>query len=74
VDIAGAKALKERLGHKGTPGPAAPAAEVSEGAPPVYHYLGVSDTPPDAPVETPADEPRGGRPRSLLRRLRLTLR
>jgi hypothetical protein len=73
MDIAGAKALKERLGHRGkAPRPAAP-VEVSEDAPPVYHYLGVSDTPPDTPVGSPADEPHG-RPRALLRRLGLILR
>lgn len=73
MDIAGAKALKERLGHNAkTATPAAP-ADVSQDAPPVYHFLGVSETPP----ETPSAEPGEGlheRPRSLLRRLRWIFR
>ena len=67
MDIAGAKALKERLGHKvAAAAPPAP-ADVPQDAPPVYHYLGVSK----APSETPAgsvDEPRSAS-RSLFRRL-----
>jgi len=45
MDIAGAKALKQRLGPNGVDD-AAPAAEVAvdipAGAPPVYHWTGVS--------------------------------
>jgi hypothetical protein len=73
MDVAGAKALKERLGHKGNPAPRAAPADVPEDAPPVYHYLGVSETPPGTSKAAPADEPQG-RPRSLLRRLVLKLR
>jgi hypothetical protein len=69
MDIAGAKALKERLGHKGKAADPAPPADVPEGAPPVYHYLGLSET----PAAAPADEPHG-QPRSLLRRLGLSSR
>lgn len=73
MDIAGAKALKERLGkNEGHADPPA-SAEVSEGAPPVYHYLGVSERPSEAPGEPPVDE-RHGRPHSWLRRLGLTFR
>jgi hypothetical protein len=71
MDIAGAKALKERLGHKGNAPRTAAPADVSEDAPPVYHYLGVSDAQPQA--DAPAGESHG-RPRSLLRRLGLTFR
>lgn len=69
MDIAGAKALKERLGHKAKAAPAAPPADVPVDALPVYHYLGVSETPAEAPAEE-----AHGRPRSLLRRLGLTSR
>jgi hypothetical protein len=69
VDIAGAKALKERLGPKGKDAGPGPKADVPEDAPPVYHYLGVSET----PAAAPADEDHG-RPRSLLRRLGLSSR
>jgi hypothetical protein len=72
MDIAGAKALKERLGHKSTAATPAAPNDVSEDAPPVYHYLGVSDTPSEAPATAPAEERH--RPRSLLRRLGLTSR
>jgi hypothetical protein len=54
LDIAGAKALKKRLGEQGADeASAAPAAaDVSEDAPPVFHWFGVgraaSETePPD---------------------------
>jgi hypothetical protein len=47
VDIAGAKALKERLAEKGADeAPPASAADVPEDAPPVYHWLGVAQEPP----------------------------
>ena len=54
MDIAGAKALKKRLGEQGDEASAAPAAvDVSEDAPPVFHWFGVGRTasetePPDA--------------------------
>jgi hypothetical protein len=71
MDIAGAKALKDRLGHNASDArPAAP-VDVPEDAPAVYHYLGV--TPPETPAAAPADSPHG-RPRSLLQRLGLKLR
>jgi hypothetical protein len=66
MDIAGAKALKKRLGpHRADENPP-DAADVSADAPPVYHYLGVTDQAPEAPPE-----PQG---RSLLRWLGLTSR
>jgi hypothetical protein len=55
LDIAGAKALKKRLGERGADkASAAPAAaDVPEDAPPVFHWFGVGRTasetePPDA--------------------------
>jgi hypothetical protein len=47
VDIAGAKALKERLGERGADeAPPASAADVPQDAPPVYHWFGVAHNPP----------------------------
>jgi hypothetical protein len=68
MDIAGAKALKERLGDNAKDENPAPPADVPRHAPPVYHYLGVSETPPGTPAES-AGEPRSAT-RSLFRRLR----
>jgi hypothetical protein len=71
MDIAGAKALKQRLGHHGRdedPGASA-SADVREDAAPVYHYLGVAEAPTEAPDDAPAE-----RSPSLLRRLRLLFR
>lgn len=62
MDIAGAKALKERLGHHGRDDAPAASVDVSEDAPPVYRYLGVSETPLESP-------PAAKRRRSWLRRL-----
>ena len=43
MDIAGAKALKERLGAKAEEKETPPApADVHEDAPPVYHWTGIS--------------------------------
>jgi hypothetical protein len=63
MDVAGAKALKRRLVAQGSAeaAPASPAVDVSEDAPPVYHYLGVAHAgPPQAPTAVPigAPEPR----------------
>jgi hypothetical protein len=73
MDIAGAKALKERLGPNGNAEDPVPSADVSEDAPPVYHYLGVSDSAPEASPDEPSEAP-ADRGRSLLRRLRLISR
>ncbi len=40
MDITGAKALKERLGHKSDEPHPARLGRRARGAPPVYHYLG----------------------------------
>ena len=69
MDIAGAKALKRRLGAKGAHTARRASAEVSDDAPPVYHYLGVSDAKRETPAPA-ADSARG----SLFRRLRLNSR
>ena len=45
MDIAGAKALTERLGHHGRDDAPVASVEVSDDAPPVYPYLGVSEAP-----------------------------
>lgn len=73
MDIAGAKALKERLGHHGRDDGPGAAADVPEHAPPVYHYLGVGELPPEAAAAVPDDTP-AERGRWLLRRLRLISR
>ena len=65
MDIAGAKALKERLGQHGEEEAPAPSVDVSDDAPPVYHYLGVAEEPPTAF----SDEAPRERGRSWLRRL-----
>jgi len=63
MDIAGAKALKERLGGKEKAPPAR--ADVHEDAPPVYHWTGVSQR--DS-AETDADDaPAAGSVSKLLR-------
>ncbi len=62
MDIAGAKALKERLGHHGRDDAPVASVEVSADAPRVYRYFGVSE----APLEPEPDERR----RSWLLRLR----
>jgi hypothetical protein len=57
MDIAGAKALKERLGAKAAERAASPRVEVHEDAPPVYHWTGVVRQ-PDSQADrddTPAD-------------------
>jgi hypothetical protein len=71
LDIAGAKALKERLGKNGAKEAPPSSVEVPEDAPPVYHWLGVgraSDTP-----SADDDEPSAASA-SLFRRLALSFR
>ena len=69
MDIAGAKALKDRLGAKGAEGsPSAADVDVPEDAPPVYHWFGVGTAPPVADDEPTAPNA------SLLRRLGLSFR
>jgi hypothetical protein len=73
MDIAGAKALKQRLGSKGT-GEARPASvDVPEDAPPVYHWLGVKQQAPENP-SLDAEDDAAGQGASMFRRLGLSFR
>lgn len=57
MDIAGAKALKERLGGNAMEEEAPPArADVHEDAPPVYHWTGVSHPGSEADREDVTDD------------------
>jgi hypothetical protein len=69
MDIAGAKALKQRLGHHGRDDAPAASTDVPEEAPPIYHYLGVSGTPLESAAAVPGGAPAKRR-RSWLRWLR----
>ena len=71
MDIAGAKALKERLGSNGTDDASPAPADVPADAPPVYHWVGVSNVPARAPSVEADDEPAAGNA-SLFRRLGLS--
>jgi hypothetical protein len=74
MDIAGAKALKQRLGPNAADDARPDAdipAEVSADAPPVYHWTGVSKAAPEAPA-VGGDEPANGA--SLFTRLALSFR
>jgi hypothetical protein len=59
LDIAGAKALKQRIGSNGTD--EAPRASanvlVPEDAPPIYRWLGVARSTPEALPDLADDEP-----------------
>jgi hypothetical protein len=56
MDIAGAKALKERLGANAAEDQAPPARDgAHEDVPPVYHWTGVSQ--PDSPAADGDDAP-----------------
>ena len=74
MDINGAKALKKRLGANGADKapPAAPSADVQEDAPPVFHWLGVSQAAPKTPPADPDDAE--SRSVSMFRRLGLSFR
>jgi len=68
MDIAGAKALKQRLEQDGREDAPPVSVDVREDAPPVYHYLGV-EAAPETPTAAPDDAPPGrgfGRIRRLL--------
>jgi hypothetical protein len=72
MDINGAKALKKRLGTNGTDEapPFRADVDVAEGAPPVYHWTGVSQRPSQAPEVDDDPVTRA----SLFRRVGLSLR
>jgi hypothetical protein len=73
MDIAGAKALKDRLGLKGTDEAPPASADIPEGAPPVYHWTGVSKVPARNPA-TDADDASASDGVSLFSRLGLSFR
>ena len=73
MDIAGAKALKERLGLKAADKAAPDPVDVPEDAPPVYHWTGVpgrSSKSSDEPEAGPGIEDGA----SLFRRLGFSFR
>jgi hypothetical protein len=70
MDVAGAKALKERLGQNSVDETQSAPTQVPEGAPPLYHWFGVSSGGTQARAQD-ADNEAGG---SLLRRLGLSFR
>lgn len=73
MDIAGAKALKKRLGKNGAEeAPSAP-ADVAEDAPPVFHWLGVSQPATGTPAAEVEDD-AAPHSASLFSRLGLSLR
>jgi hypothetical protein len=73
MDIAGAKALKERIGPNEAHEVSSTVAGSAEDAPPVFHWFGVSHRKPEAPAADAHDEP-GTRTASLFRRLGLSFR
>ncbi len=74
MDIAGAKALKKRLGQAGAAEarPAAADVDIPEDAPPVFHWLGVKQAAPEARPVAEDDAP--DQAASLFRRLALGFR
>jgi hypothetical protein len=73
MDIAGAKALKKRLDLNGAPEPPPSSADVHEDAPPVFHWLGISQPAPEDPAAGPDDDP-ATQGASLFQRLGLGFR
>jgi hypothetical protein len=73
MDINGAKALKKRLGPNGTDEapPSRGDVDVSEDAPPIYHWTGVSQRPSPRTPEVDDDPVMHA---SLFRRVGLSLR
>jgi hypothetical protein len=76
MDIKGAKALRERLGSKGTDEslPVSPGTGVAEDAPPVYQWLGVSQPASERPPVAADDDEDASSGTSLFRRLGLSFR
>ena len=72
MDIAGAKALKNRLGLNGTDDSPPVSADVPEDAPPVYRWVGVSDVPARPAADTDDASPADSA--SLFGRLGLSFR
>jgi hypothetical protein len=73
MDIAGAKALKKRLGSKAAEKRVepTPAGDISEDAPPVYHWTGVQ---PDEPSQGGSDDAPVDKAVSMFRRLAANFR
>jgi hypothetical protein len=76
MDIAGAKALRERLGLDGADEapPAAEPADVPADAPPVYHWTGVSKPPAESSAIDEDEGPAAAAGAALFRRLGLSFR
>ncbi len=73
MDVAGAKALKKRLGQNGTDEAQPSAAHVSDDAPPIYQWTGVSHPAPETSPGLTDDE-TAEESVSLFRRLGLSFR
>jgi hypothetical protein len=73
LDIAGAKALKQRLGSKGADVAPPASVDVPEDAPPVYQWLGVKRPAPENP-SSDAEDDAGAQGASMFRRLGLSFR
>lgn len=73
MDIAGAKALKTRLGLNSTDEPRPVSADVPEDAPPVFQWFGVSRAPSEAP-SADAEGTSAAESGSLFSRLGLSFR
>ena len=73
MDIAGAKALKQRLGPNGPDDAPRVAADVPADAPPVYHWTGVSKAPSES-SRADMDDTSAPDSASLFSRLGLSFR
>lgn len=73
MDIAGAKALKQRLGPNGVDDAPRASVEVPADAPPVYHWVGVSNL-ADRTPPADTDEASATDSASLFSRLGLSFR
>jgi|GEM_PF-3137750 len=73
MDIAGAKALKKRLGSNGTDEAPPASVDVPEDAPPVYHWTGVRKPQTETATDD-VDDDEVPRAATLFQRLGLSLR
>ena len=72
MDIAGAKALKQRLGSNGVDEARPAIVDVPADAPPVFRWVGVKQATPETPATVEDDGP--DHVASMFRRLGLSLR